>query len=88
MVLTTALRYFLTPSFVDSFKETLRKKLSGNTSAELEASASELVKLQKTQSRLSHMLANYEDDDVELTARYEEVRLKVREAQARLATQE
>lgn len=84
LLLTEALRFFLTPEFIAAFRQSLREKLVGDSRHEYEACADELKKLQRTQSRLSHMLADIDNDDEVLAKRYEETRRRVREVQARL----
>ncbi len=78
MLLVEAARYFLTASFVDAFKASLRERLSGGVELELQEAKKELARLERGQERLSHMLASADEDDSLLTARYAEARVRVR----------
>lgn len=83
-LLREALRYFLTPAFIDAFRDSLRRRLQGDNRAEIAQAESALLLLRRKQERLSRLLASTEDDDQVLTARYEEVRNEVRRAEASL----
>tara|TARA_R110001583_G_scaffold195341_1_gene371885 strand:- start:521 stop:2260 length:1740 start_codon:yes stop_codon:yes gene_type:complete len=84
MLLVEAARYFLTASFVDAFKASLRERLSGGVELELQEAKKELARLERGQERLSHMLASADEDDSLLTARYAEARERVRDQRLRL----
>ncbi len=88
LLLTKALRYFLTPAFLEAFRNSLRAKLQGDLTSVLKAAQSELARLQRVQERLSHMLTSADADDPVLTARYDETRCRVRAAQSTLTTLE
>ncbi len=77
-LLQETLHYFLTPAFVSAFRESLRRRLSGDTRHEIEETETELARLRHKQERLSRMVANSDDDDSVLTARYGESRNAVR----------
>ena len=83
-LLTEAMRYFLTADFVEAFRQSLRDKLGGNTRREYEACEAGLKRLQRSQTRLAHMLANVDQDDAILAARYEETRRLAMAAAAQL----
>lgn len=83
-LLTEALHFFLTPNFVKDFHDALREKLTGGTRHECEACEKELMRLKRIQARLSHLLANVDEDDEVLTARYEEARRLVQATEAKL----
>lgn len=83
-LLKMALSYFLTADFVSAFRHALREKLTGDSRREYEACEVELKRLQRAQTRLSHMLANVDQDDAILAARYEETRQMAEAAEGRL----
>ena len=84
-LLQETLHYFLTPAFVSAFRESLRRRLSGDTRHEIEETETELARLRHKQERLSRMVANGDDDDSVLTDRYGESRNAVRSAEERLS---
>lgn len=84
-LLTEALRFFLTPEFVKAFHQALHDKLTAAPRHEYETCERELKRLQRSQARLGHMLANVDGDDPILTERYEETRRLARAAEAQLA---
>lgn len=85
MLLIEAMHNFLTPKFIDYYRERLRDMLTGDQRQEIEQIESEIAKLNRIQIRLSHLLANAGDDDPLLQARYEETRGLNRQAEAKLA---
>lgn len=84
-LLTEALSFFLTPEFVRMFRQALHDKLTASPRHEYEACEKELKRLQRSQARLGHMLANVDNDDAILQERYEETRRLARAAEAQLA---
>jgi len=84
LLLRVALRHFLTPAFVDAFRDSLRRRLQGDNRAEIEQTESALLLLCRKQERLSRLLASSDDDDQVLATRYAEVRSDVRKAEASL----
>ena len=84
-LLSEALRLFLTPDFVKAFRQALHDKLTASPRHEYEACQKEFKRLQRSQARLGHMLANVDGDDAILQDRYEETRRLARAAEARLA---
>ena len=87
-LLHEALKHFLTPAFLEAFRNSLRQRLTGDKKQEIEAAKSRLKKVQTAQERLSHMLADVSQDDSVLMRRYEETRQKVSEAQEHLKSLE
>ena len=85
-LLVEAARYFLTASFVDAFKASLRERLSGGVELEVQEAKKELARLERGQERLSHMLTSADEDDSLLTARYAEARERVRNQRLRVDT--
>ena len=83
-LLTEALGYFMRPDFVKVFRKALHDKLTAGTRHEYESCEKELKSLQHKQVRLAHLLANVDQDDPILEARYEETRRLVRAAEAQL----
>jgi len=83
-LLTEAMRFFLTPEFVEVFRGALHAKLTGGARYEYEACLKDLKRCQAIQNRFSRMLATVDEDDPLLEGRYEEARRLVREAEARL----
>jgi site-specific DNA recombinase len=83
-MLSDVLRHFLSPVFVEAFRERLRRKLTGDKSEEIDRCSDEIQKLQRAQERLSHILSTCEGEDLILLARYEETRVKVADAQVKL----
>lgn len=84
-LLTEAIRYFLTPDFIKTFRQALHNKLTASSRHEYEACEKEFKRLQRSQARLGDMLVSIEGDDAILRERYEETRRLAREAEARLA---
>lgn len=84
LLLREALRHFLTPAFVDAFRDSLRRRLQGDNRAEIEQTESALLLLRRKQERLSRLLASSDDDDQVLATRYAEVRNDVRKAETSL----
>jgi DNA invertase Pin-like site-specific DNA recombinase len=83
-LLIEAMRNFLTPKFVEYYRGRLRDMLTGDQRQEIEQLEDEVAKLNRTQIRLSHLLANAGEDDPVLQARYEETRVFSRQAEAKL----
>lgn len=83
-LLTEALQFFLTPDFVKAFRQSLHDKLTAGSRHEHEVWEKELKRLQRSQTRLAHMLANVDGDDAILQTQYEETRRLAHEAQAKL----
>ena len=77
-VLIEAARSFLSPAFVEAFKQRLQAKLLGNVDAELTAARNELVRLEGAQERLSRLVAADETEDPVLLTRYTEARDRAR----------
>lgn len=84
LLLKEALRCFLTPAFVEAFRHSLRRRLSGDSRQEIERAESELSRLRRQQERLSRMVANSDEDDPVLDLRYEEARNAVRKMEGHL----
>ena len=84
-LLTEALRFFLTPDFVRAFRQALHDKLTATPRHEYETCDKEFKRLQRSQARLAHMLANVDGDDAILEERYQETRRLCRAAEAKLA---
>lgn len=84
LLLKEALRYFLTPTFIEAFRHSLRQRLSGDSRQEIERTESELVRLRRQQERLSRLLATSDEDDPVLDQRYEEARQSVRKMEGHL----
>ncbi|MBV5346948.1 recombinase family protein [bacterium] len=87
-LLREALKQFLTPEFQDAFRNSLRLRLTGDNQQEIEALVARLKKLQATQDRLSHMLADISQEDPVLMQRYTETRQKVVDEQVHLKSLE
>lgn len=87
LLLTEALRHFLTPAFIESFRAGLRLKLTGGNEHELEQVRKQLKQLQAQQERYSRFVQDDPEDGV-MEKRYRETRQQVRETQARLDTLE
>jgi len=85
ILLSEVLRQFLSPTFVNAFRERLMQKMTGDKSGEIERCMADLSKQQRAQERLSHLLAASDDEDLILMARYLESRTKVTDAQVKLA---
>ncbi len=83
-LLTEALKQFLAPASLDAFKAELRKRLTGDNTQALEATRVELLRLTRSQERLSHRIAADETEDEVLMTRYAEARASVQKTQARL----
>lgn len=88
LLLTQALKYFVTPDFLTAFRNSLRLRLTGDNQIELGACKARLAKLQAARQRLSHMLVDVTEEDSVLMQRYEETRKKVDIEQKRLDTLE
>ncbi|PLZ00448.1 hypothetical protein CY652_20835 [Burkholderia sp. WAC0059] len=84
-VLSEAIRYFLSPEFLQAFRHSLDLRMNGDNQGEIDACRSRLDKLRATQERLSRMLQHVTDDDPVLEARYGEARNQVVETQRKLA---
>lgn len=82
-MLKAALRYFLTPEFIECFRASLRKKLDGDQQPELERLHKRQRQLEAQQERFSRLLATDIEDDV-LEKRYLECRQQVRETKEQL----
>lgn len=80
-----ALNHFLTPAFMDAFRNALQLRLTGEQRQQLEDCKMRLDQFTRTQERLSHMLVAISEDDLLLQQRYEETRAKVKEARVQLA---
>lgn len=87
LLLAQALRHFLTPAFIESFRASLRLKLTGDTRHEVEQVRKRLGKLEAQQERYSRLVADDPEDGV-MEKRYVETRQQVRQTQARLHTLE
>ena len=83
LLLTEALRHFLKPAFLGTFRESLRLKLTGDNRHELDQCKNRLRQLEKQQVFCSRFVVN-DPDDLIMKTRYVETRRQVREAQARL----
>lgn len=81
LLLKEALQYFLTPSFVEAFRESLRRRLAGDNRHEIEQAEAELGRLRRIQERLSRILSTSDVDDPVMDERYEESRNAVRKAE-------
>lgn len=84
LLLTRALKHFLTPGFLELFRTALRQRLTGDKKGELDAARSRLAQLRSSQDRLSRLLADVSNDDPVLESRYNEARDKVANMQTRL----
>lgn len=82
-LLKEAMRYFLTPEFIEACRASLRRKLEGDHRPELEAVRKRLAQLEAQRERYSRLLAGDAEDDV-LERRYLECRQQVRDTQAQL----
>lgn len=80
-MLKEALRHFLTPDFLASFRNSLRQRLMGDSQNIIDDAEASLGQLRRQQDRVSRMLVASEEDDPILAARYEELRCKVKEAE-------
>lgn len=85
LLLTSALKYFVTPAFLTAFRNSLQLRLTGDNQEDLHACKARLSKLRAAQERLSYMLVNVSQNDAVLMQRYEETRQKVDAEQAKLA---
>lgn len=83
LLLTEALRHFLTPVFIDAFRASLRLKLTGDTRQELDKMRKQLSQLEAQQERYSRFVADDPEDGV-MEKRYVEARKQVRDAQTKL----
>ena len=74
LLLQEALKTFITPEVVETFRRRLRDKLTGSLENEIAQEKENVARLLKSQERLSEMLARYEEEDAVLLKRYEEAR--------------
>lgn len=85
LMLSHALKHFMSEPFMAAFRESLRRLLTGDKRQELEEAQRRLAELRRTQDRFSRLLGQLSDDDPVLERRYEEARDKVRKAEARVS---
>lgn len=83
-LLGEALKQFLTPAFIEAFRQSLQLRLTGDVSEQIKECKLQLERYRKAQERLSRMLVGVDSDDVLLEQRYDEARAKVRAAEMRL----
>ncbi len=74
VLLQEALKGFLTPEVIASFRDRLRAKLDGNLDEEIGIAKSDVARCSRIQERLSHLLGEAEDGDDTLLARYRDAR--------------
>lgn len=88
LLLEHALRAFLTPSFLEAFRASLRLRLTGDHRDELQACKQRLNQLSASGKRLLRMIANASEDDPALEQEYVQLKEKISKTEARLATLE
>jgi len=85
LMLIKALHHFMSESFLEAFRDSLRQLLTGDKRQELEDAKRRLAEQLRIQDRFSRMLGQTSNDDPVLEQRYKETREKVQRAQARVA---
>lgn len=83
-LLVEALKLFCTSEFLDVFRDSLRQKLDGDHSGEIEKLKTQLRQHANAQRRISHLLVSDQGDDPILEARYQEIRETIVQTQAQL----
>ena len=81
VLLVEAMRDFISPKFVNYFRNRLSNLLTGDQRQEIEQYQVEVAKLRGIQLRLSKMLTNSQNDDKVLEDRYKETRERLRQAE-------
>jgi len=82
-VFKMALHSFMTPEFVDAFRQSLKLRLTGGAQDELKECEERLRKLRSAQEKLSRLIAGSDDSDEMLEARYQEGRQRLSQVQAK-----
>ena len=88
VLLKTALHEFLTPLFVQTFRDKLQSELTSNGRNELESLQKELTRSKNMQEKLSRIMSSSEDDDPVLNQRYIEARQNTQTLSVRLQKME
>lgn len=88
LLLEHALGAFLTPSFLEAFRASLRLRLTGDHRDELRACKQRLNQLSASGKRLLRMITNATEDDPALEQEYAQLKDRISKTEARMATLE